>query len=223
MTQQALQACVAGAAAGAAGELVTWQHAAAGVAAEEQQQGAAGGGKRRGGGAGSGEGWVEIQHKFPVKYVTWHARGDYFSSVAPTGNTQVGVWACSMAALSVASAGGVSSGRGGAGQGGAAGSAGQYNAWQLCSALKKCSSVDSGDWTGPSPCAHAPCQPRYAVLCCAVQAVLVHQLSKGASQNPFRKNRGRVVRVLFHPSKPFFFVATQQHVSGGGWVGGWVL
>lgn len=45
------------------------------------------------------------------------------------------------------------------------------------------------------------------------QAVLVHQLSRGASQNPFRKNRGRVVRVLFHPSKPFFFVATQQNVS----------
>lgn len=50
------------------------------------------------------------------------------------------------------------------------------------------------------------------------QAVLVHQLSRGVSQNPFRKNRGRVVRVLFHPSKPFFFVATQQNVSedGGG-------
>lgn len=40
----------------------------------------------------------------------------------------------------------------------------------------------------------------------------MHQLSRGASQNPFRKNRGRVVRVLFHPSKPFFFVATQQNV-----------
>ena len=49
-----------------------------------------------------------------------------------------------------------------------------------------------------------------------LQAVLVHQLSKGASQNPFRKNRGRVVRVLFHPAKPFFFVATQQNVSEGG-------
>ncbi|GLC45419.1 Ribosome bioproteinsis protein 1 [Pleodorina starrii] len=44
------------------------------------------------------------------------------------------------------------------------------------------------------------------------QAVVVHQLSRGASQNPFRKNRGRVVRVAFHPSKPFFFVATQNHV-----------
>ena len=44
------------------------------------------------------------------------------------------------------------------------------------------------------------------------QAVLVHQLSKHVTQNPFRKNRGRVVRVLFHPLKPFLFVATQNHV-----------
>ena len=42
---------------------------------------------------------------------------------------------------------------------------------------------------------------------------MVHQLSKRQTQNPFRKNRGRVTRVLFHPTKPFFFVATQQHVS----------
>ena len=46
----------------------------------------------------------------------------------------------------------------------------------------------------------------------APQAVLVHQLSRRASQNPFRKNRGRVVRVAFHPVKPFFFVATQNNV-----------
>ena len=44
------------------------------------------------------------------------------------------------------------------------------------------------------------------------QAVLVHQLSKHTTQNPFRKNRGRVMRVLFHPLKPFLFVATQNHV-----------
>lgn len=62
----------------------------------------------------------------------------------------------------------------------------------------------------------------------------MHQLSHGASQNPFRKNRGRVVRVLFHPSKPFFFVATHQNVRarggraawlagerGGAWAWGW--
>ena len=44
------------------------------------------------------------------------------------------------------------------------------------------------------------------------QAVLVHQLSKQASQAPFRKNRGRVVAVAFHPGKPFLFVATQNSV-----------
>ena len=44
------------------------------------------------------------------------------------------------------------------------------------------------------------------------KAILVHQLSKGATQNPFRKNRGIVARALFHPVKPFFFVATQQAV-----------
>eukprot|EP00898_Chlorokybus_atmophyticus_P006593 jgi/Chlat1/6935/Chrsp52S06612 len=43
-------------------------------------------------------------------------------------------------------------------------------------------------------------------------AVLVHQLSKQQTQNPFRKNKGRVVQVSFHPSKPFFYVATQSHV-----------
>ena len=43
-----------------------------------------------------------------------------------------------------------------------------------------------------------------------VQAVLVHQLSKGLSQTPFRKNKGRLVEVAFHPSKPFFFVASQH-------------
>lgn len=55
-----------------------------------------------------------------------------------------------------------------------------------------------------SPPAIAPSPP--------LQSVLVHQLSKGASQNPFRKNRGRVVRVAFHPRQPFFFVATQNAV-----------
>ncbi len=54
----------------------------------------------------------------------------------------------------------------------------------------------------------------YCLCDCAgnTQAVLVHQLSKHITQNPFRKNRGRVVRVLFHPLKPFLFVATQNHV-----------
>ena len=33
-------------------------------------------------------------HRFPVKHMAWHLRGDYFSTVAPTGNTQVGAVAC---------------------------------------------------------------------------------------------------------------------------------
>ncbi|XP_042201566.1 ribosome biogenesis protein bop1 [Callorhinchus milii] len=42
--------------------------------------------------------------------------------------------------------------------------------------------------------------------------VLIHQLSKRRSQNPFRKNKGLVQCVLFHPIRPFFFVATQRYV-----------
>ena len=36
-----------------------------------------------------GEG-LELMHPHSVSHVTWHARGDYFASVAPAGNTQVG-------------------------------------------------------------------------------------------------------------------------------------
>lgn len=46
----------------------------------------------------------------------------------------------------------------------------------------------------------------------ASASVLVHQLSRRSSQNPFRKNKGRVSAACFHPSKPFLFVATQHHV-----------
>lgn len=77
------------------------------------------------------DGGLELQTGHAVKHLSWHARGDYFASVAPTGNTQ---------------------------------------------------------------------------------SVLVHQLSRFVTQNPFRKNRGRVMRVAFHPTKPFFFVATQNAV-----------
>ncbi len=44
------------------------------------------------------------------------------------------------------------------------------------------------------------------------QAVMVHQLSKKSTQNPFRKNKGRVVAVLFHHKNPLFFVASANHV-----------
>lgn len=43
-------------------------------------------------------------------------------------------------------------------------------------------------------------------------AVLIHQVSKRSTQNPFTKSVGQVQAVLFHPSKPFFFHATQRHV-----------
>ncbi|KAJ3054622.1 Ribosome biogenesis protein erb1 [Rhizophlyctis rosea] len=46
----------------------------------------------------------------------------------------------------------------------------------------------------------------------ASTSVLIHQLSKRQTQNPFRKSKGLVQRVLFHPSKPFLFVATQRNV-----------
>mmetsp|Transcript_19888 Transcript_19888/g.43204 ORF Transcript_19888/g.43204 Transcript_19888/m.43204 type:complete len:815 (+) Transcript_19888:126-2570(+) len=43
-------------------------------------------------------------------------------------------------------------------------------------------------------------------------SVLIHQLSKGNSQQPFSKAKGEVQAAIFHPSKPFLFVANQQHV-----------
>ncbi|KAI9209593.1 NUC169 domain-containing protein [Polychytrium aggregatum] len=43
-------------------------------------------------------------------------------------------------------------------------------------------------------------------------AVLVHQLSTHQTQSPFKKSKGLVQRVLFHPSKPVLFVATQRNV-----------
>ena len=43
-------------------------------------------------------------------------------------------------------------------------------------------------------------------------AVYIHQLSKGYSQNPFKKNLGLVQKILFHPSRPFLFVSTQTSI-----------
>ncbi|KAF8592530.1 BOP1NT-domain-containing protein [Ramaria rubella] len=43
-------------------------------------------------------------------------------------------------------------------------------------------------------------------------SVWIHQLSKRHSQAPFRKIKGSVQLVLFHPHKPHFFVATQRYV-----------
>lgn len=46
----------------------------------------------------------------------------------------------------------------------------------------------------------------------ANKSVLIHQLSKHATQSPFRKLPGAVQAVQFHPSKPWFFAATQRYV-----------
>ena len=47
----------------------------------------------------------------------------------------------------------------------------------------------------------------------AAAAVLIHQLSKANSQQPFSKNKGGDIQcACFHPSKPFLFVASKQHI-----------
>jgi ribosome biogenesis protein ERB1 len=46
----------------------------------------------------------------------------------------------------------------------------------------------------------------------AAAAVLIHQLSKGNSQQPFSKAKGEAQVACFHPNKPFLFVASQQHI-----------
>lgn len=42
--------------------------------------------------------------------------------------------------------------------------------------------------------------------------VYVHQISRRQSQLPFRKRMSQVQCAVFHPSKPFFLVATQHHI-----------
>jgi ribosome biogenesis protein ERB1 len=46
----------------------------------------------------------------------------------------------------------------------------------------------------------------------SAKAVLIHQLSRRQSQNPFKKSKGFIQCVKFHPSKPYFFVASQTHI-----------
>ncbi len=46
----------------------------------------------------------------------------------------------------------------------------------------------------------------------AASAVLIHRLARRQTQTPFAKSKGPVQAVLFHPDKPFLFVATQRHV-----------
>jgi len=44
------------------------------------------------------------------------------------------------------------------------------------------------------------------------RSVVLHHLPTHVSQSPFRKHRGTVRAVLFHPRQPFLFVATDRHV-----------
>ena len=46
-----------------------------------------------------------------------------------------------------------------------------------------------------------------------VSEVSIHQLSKAKSQTPFAKSPGNVQAICFHNSRPYLFVATQQHVK----------
>ncbi|KAJ2720021.1 Ribosome biogenesis protein erb1 [Coemansia sp. Benny D115] len=43
-------------------------------------------------------------------------------------------------------------------------------------------------------------------------AVLIHQLSRHKSQRPFRSLKGAVQCIRFHPTRPWFLVATQRYV-----------
>lgn len=47
----------------------------------------------------------------------------------------------------------------------------------------------------------------------ASQSVVVHQLSKRNSQNPFRKNKGKVTNCAFHPTQPLLLVASETNVK----------
>ena len=44
------------------------------------------------------------------------------------------------------------------------------------------------------------------------KSVFIHQLSKWRTQLPFNKAKGLVQTILFHPIRPFLFVATQRNV-----------
>lgn len=44
------------------------------------------------------------------------------------------------------------------------------------------------------------------------KSVVIHQLSKKRSQVPFKKSKGIISSVLFHPTRPYFCVATKQYV-----------
>jgi ribosome biogenesis protein ERB1 len=46
----------------------------------------------------------------------------------------------------------------------------------------------------------------------ANSSVLIHQISKHSSQSPFKKSKGIIMDVKFHPFKPQIFVASQRYI-----------
>nr|MBE5724372.1 putative ribosome biogenesis protein BOP1-like protein [Cucujiformia] len=44
------------------------------------------------------------------------------------------------------------------------------------------------------------------------RSIVISQISRRMSQLPLGKSKGIIQCVLFHPTKPYFFVATQRHV-----------
>uniref|UniRef100_A0AAV2K257 Ribosome biogenesis protein BOP1-like protein n=1 Tax=Knipowitschia caucasica TaxID=637954 RepID=A0AAV2K257_KNICA len=46
----------------------------------------------------------------------------------------------------------------------------------------------------------------------AVSMVLIHQVSRRRSQNPFSRNKGLVQSVAFHPIRAYFLLATQRSI-----------
>ncbi|KAI6174986.1 Ribosome biogenesis protein BOP1-like protein [Aphelenchoides bicaudatus] len=46
----------------------------------------------------------------------------------------------------------------------------------------------------------------------SAKTIYVHRISTSKSQKPFNKSKGSVQQVLFHPTKPQFFIATKQHI-----------
>ena len=45
-----------------------------------------------------------------------------------------------------------------------------------------------------------------------IDQVFIHSLSKGGSQRPFTKSKGKILKVEFHRKKPILFLMTQRNV-----------
>lgn len=88
--------------------------------------------------------------------------------------------------------------------------------WMIC----KGKDVDKGfriKITHPTKTSHVAWHGRgdYLAVVCPEgqsQSVFLHQVSKRRSQRPFKKSKGLVQSVVFHPTKPVLFVATQRYI-----------